>query len=283
MSTSGIRLLSDVLQAEVDRRAADGTANPAPPAGSDRQPDEIPLSVRLDFAVLLTEAEHAEVQPPESPFGRLPGLPPMLYAVWRMRVDLYRSFDLRTVPGYAGLWLWAVRDGRREIATLQETVAGARSELSGPAALPGIDGLPASCPWIAALLWCSRQDLQDTYPLSDARSAADYLSWFLRSGIFESRCGDLLPEDHLRLLSSIDPHDPSLPLTRYVAFAHAARADLREAFDIAGFAGRRDLLKWFFADGAREFPTHPDLLALQSRLIFEWGERARGQAVPRPA
>lgn len=277
MSTSRIQLLSDVLQAEIDR-----TGSPPPPAGSDRQPDEIPLSVRLDFAVLLTEAERAELLPPESPFGRLPALPPMLYAVWRMRVDLYRSFDLGTAPGYAGLWLWAVRDGRREIDVLHETVAGVRSELSGPATLPGIGGLPASCPWIAALLWCSRPDLQETYPLSDARSAADYLSWFRRSGVFESRCGDLLPEDHLRLLSSIDPHDPSLPLTRYVEFAHASRADLREAFDITGFAGRRDLLKWFFADGAREFPTHPDLLALQSRLIFEWGERSRGQAPPRP-
>lgn len=264
MPRTPIQPLGAVAQAVRDDRAPDD-ASAAAPAVSD-----VPLAVRLDFAVLLTEAERAALQRPDSRFGSLPELPAMVYAAWRIRIDLHRSFDLSTADGYAGLWLWAIRDGRREIDALGAPIADARTSLAGAVERPD-GGLPVSFPWIAAMLWCARPDLQEAYPLADARSAAGYLGWFLRNGVLELRGADLLPGDHVSLLAGPGSGDAPPPLVRYLEFIHAARPDIQSAFDIETFEGRRGFLKWFFDHGATEFATHPDILARQTQVVLDWG------------
>lgn len=234
--------------------------------------DDVPFAVRLDFAALLTETERTALPRPDSHFGRLPELPAMLYAAWRIRIDLNQAFDLRTVDGYAGLWLWAIRDGRREIDALKAPLAAAKSALADPVSPTNSGKLPVSLPWIAVLLWCSRPDLQQSYAMTDPQSRAGYLGWFLRHGVFELRCGDLLPDDHVALLAGPGDGSAKPPMTRYLEFTHAARPDIQSAFDIGTFDGRRSFIKWFFEHGVAEFPAHPSILSNQTRIVFEWGE-----------
>lgn len=247
--------------------SGDAQASAAPP-----RTDNVPMAVRLDFAALLTAAEREATARPDSPFGLLPQLPAVVYAAWRIRIDLHRSFDLATAAGYAGLWMWAIRDGRREVETIAAAVMEARPVLTGAATVAAGARMPVSFPWIAALLWCTRPDLQDAYPVSDPLRTAAYLGWFLRNGIFEARCGDLLPADHVALLAGVEAGAAAPPLTRYFEFAHAARPDLLSAFDLGGFDGRRDYIKWFFRDGEMEFPSHPDILSRQAEIVFAWGQ-----------
>lgn len=282
MSNTQFRLLSEIVEAEIDRLdpAAQATA-PAPARkGESGQPGEVPLSVRLDFAVLLTEEERSALRPPQSPFGTPPDLPPLLYAVWRIRTDVRRSYDLSTPAGYAGLLVWAIRDGRREIDALRAALAECRPALVGPVELPSGARIPVTFPWTAAVLWLDRADLQSTYPLSTAQSIQDLLTWFVRHGVFELRCGDLLPDDHVPLMCAVDRNDPSLPLTRYIQFIYEARADLRQAFNLAEFEGRRALLKWFFENGIQEYPTHPAILEHQEKVLHAWHQAQRQAAQP---
>ncbi|GHD49969.1 hypothetical protein GCM10017083_23010 [Thalassobaculum fulvum] len=259
--------LSAVAQAvSEDRDPADNRDPLQPPATND-----VPMAVRLDFAVLLTEEERLALRAPDSPFGRLPELPAALYAAWRIRIDLNRAFDLNTAAGYAGLWVWAIRDGRREIDVLRGPVAEAKDRLAETVAQPIATGLPVGLPWLAALLWCVRPDLQETFkPTPEA--IAGYLGWFIRQGVFDLRCGDLLPADHVELLSGPGEASTPPPFTRYLEFTHAARPDLQATFDTGTFEGRRAFLKWFFDHGTQEFPTHPGILERQSQIVLEWGE-----------
>ncbi len=193
MPSSRVQSLGAVAQSVVDGHE---------PVDSREAPADhgVPMSVRLDFAVLLTEEERRALRTPDSPFGELPALPATLYAVWRTRIDLHNTFDLGTAAGYAGLWVWAIRDGRREIEALRAPLAEAGDQLAGPITSPATSGLPVSFPWIAAVLWCARPDLQQAYPPAP-ETMADFLAWFLEHGMIALRCGDLLPVDHAILLS----------------------------------------------------------------------------------
>jgi len=267
MTMTSIQPLSAIAHAASEGRASGDDGEPSQvPAAAD-----VPMEVRLDFAALLTEAERHALPRPDGQFGQFPEIPAMLYAVWRIRIDLNRAFDLSTDTGQAGLWLWAIRDGRREIDVLRTALATARSTLVGSVSFSGDRRLPVSFPWVAAMLWCSRPDLQQSYPMTDAPSQAGYLGWFLRNGVFELRCGDLLPDDHVALLAGPGEVSVGPPLTRYLEFIHAVREDIRSMFDIDAFDGRRAFIKWFFEHGVTEFPTHPGVLESQTRIVFEWG------------
>lgn len=240
----------------------------------------VPLAVQLDFVVLLTAAERAALVPPPSPFGTLPELPPELYAAWRLRGDLFRTFDLGQANGYAGLWMWMVRDGRREIDALGGVAERATGLLTAQVAFPGVEQMPVEFPWIAALLWLERPDLQSSFPFGTLDAMARYLGWFLRTGVFDGRCGDLLPAGHLRFLSAPGQSPVPPPMVRYLELLCGARPDLRERFDMASFDGRRDYVKWFFGPGIEAFPTDRGLREAQARLMFDWGAnlRAAGSA-----
>lgn len=255
------------------RESGDDSDSPAAPVT-----DDVPIAVRLDFAALLTEAERTALPCPDSRFGRLPALPDLLYAAWRIRIDLNQAFDLSTADGYAGLWLWAIRDGRREIDTLRASLAAAKPALTEPVPPPENGRLPVCLPWIAILLWCSRPDLQQSYPMTDLQSQAGYLGWFLRDGVFQLRCGDMLPDDHVALLAGPGDRSTKPPLTRYLEFTYAARPDLQSAFDIDTFDGCRAYIKWFFENGVAEFPAHPSVLANQTRIVYEWGQAINRKA-----
>lgn len=275
MPTSQIQPLSDVARAAAAGEAVDDTRTGT---GRAPQPSDVAMATRLDFAVLLTEAERAALPRPDSPFGPLPELPAVLYAAWRIRIDLYRTFDISTAAGLAGLWCWAIADGRREIDVMAARIAEARGLLASPAPPPCDGRPPVGFPWSAALLWCARPDLQQAYPVAAAPGAAAYLGWFLRRGVCELRCGDLLPDDHVAILAAAGDGSAGPPLTRYLEFVHAFRDDLRATFDIAAFEGRRSLIKWFFDQGVREFPAHPSILSEQTRIVYAWGEALRQKA-----
>ncbi|MEQ9330058.1 hypothetical protein [Thalassobaculum sp.] len=271
MPTTPTQSLSAVAQAVRENRDPAEDVEYAPPDSS------VPMAVRLDFAALLTQADREALPIPDSRFGPLPALPALVYAAWRIRMDLYASFDLRTTEGYAGLWVWAIRDGRREIDALGSAVADARPLVAGTVERM-VDGLPVSFPWCAALLWCTRPDLQEAYPLSDTQNAAGYLGWFLRNGLFDLHCCDLVPDDHVNLLSTIrqEPAPPP-PLTLYLEFMHAARPDIASAFDLGTFESRRAFLKWFYDHGISEFPTHPEITARQTQILMDWGKAAKAE------
>ena len=267
MSTTQLQLLRDIVQTTVDRLDAvsgESIQGPAEEAGG------VSISAIMDFAVLLTEAERKAVLPPVSPLGTPPALPKIIYAAWRVRADLYRSFDLRTLAGYAGIWQWALRDGRREIEDIRLAIDENRSKLIEPVQLPFDIKPPVSYPWIAGLLWCGRDDLRARYPLTDIKNVMDYLGWFTKTGIFELRCGDLVPDDHVAILATLAPASPMLPMTHYLHFVHEAREDLQSAFNLSDFDGRRAFLKWFFDNGVQEYPTSPEILAHQTKAIHEW-------------
>ncbi|NQW09390.1 MAG: hypothetical protein HQ481_05845 [Alphaproteobacteria bacterium] len=270
MTNTKIQSLSAIARAESEGITPDDGGPP--------MSDEVPMSVRLDFAALLTQSEHAELHRPDSVLGALPVLPLPLYAIWRIRTDLNQAFDIAQSSGYAALWLWAIRDGRRELDVLWDVVAQARNDLLQPVVRVGGGKLPVSLPWIAGLLWCARPDVQQVRPLASDQDAAQYLGWFLRQGVFEARCGDLIPDDHVAVLAATEASTVPPALVRYLEFLHATRTDLQETFSLQDFNSRRDFLKWFYDQGLKEYPTHPDIAGRQTQIVYEWGEAAKSAA-----
>lgn len=266
-STQPLNEAAKSLDAEREWESVEDTVDPS-------ETNDVPMAIRLDFAVLLTANELASLRAPESPFGTLPDLPPILYAVWRTRTDLHKLFDLNTLAGFAGLWSWAIRDGRQEIDALRPSLSEASERLTASVSQPVSKGLTISFPWISAIIWCARTDLQETYP-TEPDSMVGFLSWFLKQGVHEMRCGDLLPLDHVSVMSSVGEGTAPPPFTRYLEFIHDARPDLASAFDIGSFEGRKAFVKWFFDHGTSEYPTDPRILKHQTDIILKWGKTVR--------
>lgn len=231
------------------------------------------LAVQLDFVALLTQEERVAIGRPMTPFGQLPEFPVGLFALWRLRSDLSAAFDLKTAEGATGLWSWAVRDGRRELPLVSGLVEQAREALVAPVDTPSPDSLPVPFTWIAAITWLTRPDLQESFPMESDGKAVEYLAWFLRLGMFEVRCSDLLAPKQSALMAAASPSSSGLPIVNFLILLHSTRPDLQARFDLGTPEGRRDYVEWFCEAGCLEVPVAPAVLDAQRQAFTQWKEK----------
>lgn len=188
-----------------------------------------------DVAGLLLTRLLAPAEPSQVVVG-IP-LPGLAVAIWHLRPDLRALFDISTDGGRAGLLVWLLGDGLRDLGVDSPASRIDLSILWQPVALAG-DPLPVTR--LMWLLWTGRPDLQAAFDLSTPQGCQGLRHWFYIHGLLETRMAGLLDPVRAAELTA------RLPLIFWQAEsgqAHTPPAEELAAWLAGGAADRYPILR----------------------------------------
>lgn len=236
-------------------------------------------------------AEVAQAGPPgewgeRAAAEALPGVEPVLTeamaAVWRLRRDLQKLYDIRTPAGQQGLAWWLVTLGAKEWPALGGMASAVGQRLASAPAPDALPGVRPALTHLMQLTWAMRGDLREAFDLGSASGQESLAWWCFLHGPRELGLDRYATAAQLRFLNTVDPAVPQsqgLPVTRLMARVWSTRPDLQARYGLETHDGRVRFGGWFHASGVIELGLLGLIDAPQARALW-WRVSA---AMPVPA
>lgn len=188
-----------------------------------------------------------------------------VHALHAATSNLREAFDLSTVEGRRGIFVWWM-----------ETGFSSHGEAGCPLLLEPSPHLPQDVPLTLTrglhAFHAMRPDLASAFDLESRHGRLSFIAWWMSCGRHKATPFAVLPAEAYSEPDPVLPQDQPLPLTRGLHTLWLSRGDLRDSFDIATPEGRQALLSWWVADGRRT--------ALTSGLVAEQSCQQADPALP---